>query len=311
MMKRTFLPGSHRTRRRFLKEGAVLGLSAVTPSPAAPRLPEISLGPHRVSRLIVGSNPMLGYSHLTGLVSRMMSEYFTVERIADFLGHCTRLGINTFQSSYDAKLEEALDKFRENGGQIQWICLANRELLTERNALQRVVQRHHPLGVVHHGWPCDRHFRAGTMDRVHDFCKMARDLGVLVGVSTHNPQILRYLHRQHWEEVDFYMASCHFVSRTREELQEKLGHVLVPDNREVYLEEDPPAMFEAVRETDKPVLVYKILAAGRYCTGPEAVENRFRFAFQHIKPTDAVIVGMFPRFEDQARMNVEFTLRWG
>lgn len=299
------------SRRSFLKEGTVAGLVAMAPPlRAAADMPRIKLGRHDVSRLVVGSNTMLGHSHLTRLVSQMMSEYFTVDRMADFLVHCTRLGINTFQSSYNEKLDRALRTFRDRGGQIQWVCLASRELLSERRALKKVIDDHRPIGVAHHGGPTDRHYRAGTMERVYEFCKMVRDLGVLAGISTHNPEILRYVEHQNWD-FDFYMASCHYLTRTRDELKEKLGHVLVPNNQETYLEGDPPAMCAAVRQTRQPVLVYKILAAGRYCNSPEQVTARFRFAFENIKPTDAVIVGMYPQIEDQARINADLTRRYG
>ena len=62
---------------------------------------------------------------------------------------------------------------------------------------------------------------------------------------------------------------------------------------ETYLPEDPVEMSQAVRESGKPTLVYKILAAGR-CRNAKELEGRFKFAFENIKATDAVIVGMFP-----------------
>ena len=57
-------------------------------------------------------------------------------------------------------------------------------------------------------------------------------------------------------------------------------------------------------ETKKPCLGFKILAAGRKCDSPGQVRGAFEFAFRNIKPTDAVIVGMFPRFSDQLSENV-------
>ena len=34
----------------------------------------------------------------------------------------------------------------------------------------------------------------------------------------------------------------------------------------------------------------------------------FRFAFENIKPKDAVVVGMFPKYEDQIALNVQHTI---
>ena len=69
------------------------------------------------------------------------------------------------------------------------------------------------------------------------------------------------------------------------------------------LEEDPPRMFAAMRRTAKPCLAFKILAAGRLSDNADWVEEAFRETFRQIKPTDAVIVGMYPEYEDQPAQN--------
>jgi transcriptional regulator with GAF, ATPase, and Fis domain len=61
-------------------------------------------------------------------------------------------------------------------------------------------------------------------------------------------------------------------------------------------------MTEVVRQVEQPCLGFKILAAGRLVHKQEVRES-FRFAFEHIKPYDGVIVGMYPRFHDEIREN--------
>jgi uncharacterized Fe-S cluster-containing MiaB family protein len=65
-------------------------------------------------------------------------------------------------------------------------------------------------------------------------------------------------------------------------------------------------MFEVMRQTDKPCLAFKILAAGRLCDKQEMVEQAFKSTFEQIKPNDAVIVGMYPEYEDQATLNAQY-----
>jgi hypothetical protein len=55
-------------------------------------------------------------------------------------------------------------------------------------------------------------------------------------------------------------------------------------------------------------LAFKILAAGRHCATQEDVRKAYRYAFGHIKAKDAVVVGMYPRDEDQVTLNVGHTL---
>ena len=67
---------------------------------------------------------------------------------------------------------------------------------------------------------------------------------------------------------------------------------------------------EAVRSTDKPCLAFKILAAGRLCDQQELVEAAFQQAFGSMKPNDAVIVGMYPEYEDQVAINAGYVRRF-
>jgi hypothetical protein len=39
--------------------------------------------------------------------------------------------------------------------------------------------------------------------------------------------------------------------------------------------------------------------------------SAFRYAFDRIKRTDAVIVGMYPRFEDEVRLNAGNARKYG
>jgi len=98
--------------------------------------------------------------------------------------------------------------------------------------------------------------------------------------------------------------------RTREELRALLGDVPLPP-KEVYLEGDPPRMFAAMRQTDKSCLAFKILGAGRLCDRQEWVEQAFESTFRQIKPNDAVIVGMYPEYEDQMALNAGYVRQFG
>jgi hypothetical protein len=52
-------------------------------------------------------------------------------------------------------------------------------------------------------------------------------------------------------------------------------------------------------------LVYKVLAAGRANLSRAGIREAFEFTLRHIKPIDAMIVGMFQEFGDQVKMNAE------
>ena len=97
-------------------------------------MPMIQLGAHRVSRLVVGANPINGYSYMGSHTDQHMREYFTVERTTEFLANCEKQGINTHQSSglAGSKSLEAMKTLRARGSKMHYISLhAGRETIKE------------------------------------------------------------------------------------------------------------------------------------------------------------------------------------
>ena len=290
-----------RSRRRFLQSaaGATGGLALAggraLSADAAQRLPAVRFGKYEVTRLIVGSNPFYGYSHSVPVLDQIMQEWNTAERVSKTLDACQRNGINTYQGNGRARSVADLERFRAAGGGMHVISLATGD------AIQQVVEQVKPIGMAHHGEVTDRLFRDGKLEEVHEFTKRARQAGVMVGVSTHQPENIARIEELGWD-VDFYMGCVYNRTRTPEQLRALLGDVPEPPS-EVYLQGDPARMYQVMRQTKKPCLAFKILAAGRRAGSPRAVEEAFRTAFASIKPQDCVIVGMFPRFKDEVAEN--------
>ncbi len=267
-------------------------------------MPCIAFGDYAVSRLILGANPINGGSHLSRFVNMQMKRYFTAERIQATLRQCAAHGINTWQSG-PVNLE-AYQTYVASGGTMHYIALAS-DSEQDPDMLERLVAGG-TIGVAHHGETTDVFWKTGQIDKAREYCKRIRDAGVLVGVSTHIPDVVDHIVSAGWD-VDFFMCCVYERHRSPEELRTLLGHVPLPP-KEVYLESDPPRMYKAMRGTDKPCLAFKILAAGRLSDQPEWVEAAFESAFQHIKPNDAVIVGMYPEYEDQVAINAEYVRRF-
>jgi hypothetical protein len=304
-------------RRKFLSQfslaitGSSLALATTqeqkvsakeTFSPA-PLLPTIRLGDHHVTRLIAGSNPISGYSYMGPVLDRHMKEYFTSERIVEFLWTCEREGINTHQFSRPEQMKEVFQKLRERGSKMKFICLHSGG--PQQIPVEKVVQHTQPIAIVHHGGVTDRLFREGKSDSVHDFVKHVKDAGVLAGVSAHNPDCIKQIADEGWQ-VDFFMNFFFYLTRTPEEL-EKMPPVVTVQIGYSFFAPDPTAMTKVIRQVDQPCLGFKILAAGRMCENDKKVEAAFKFAFDHLKPTDGVIVGMYPRYHDQIHQNAQYT----
>jgi len=286
------------TRRRFLGASAVLAARSSAAPPAL--LPTIRLGKYEVTRLILGANPFYGFSHFNRLLDQHMLEWSTPENVLKTVRACEENGINTWQLSDAKRGLEDVQRYRQEGGKIQWILLSSRRMEEDLSLIPKIAKLG-PIGIVHHGGTTDRRWRNGEQAKIKEFLKAVRDAGVLVGLSTHNPIVVEEVESQGWD-IDFFMTCVYRVTRTDAELENLLGQRPLG---EVYLPQDPPRMYRAVRQSRKPCLAFKILAAGRLTDSPQSIDRAFQFAFDNIKPTDAIIVGMYPRFSDQVRDNVE------
>ncbi len=294
-------------RRSFLKQAAAAASSVAARAPtagaepASSLLPTIKLGPHNVTRLILGGNPVYGYSHFNKLFSQHMTDWHTPQRVAELLKRCEEAGINTWQNSYSERTLQDLDRYRESGGKMHWLLLGKPDWDQHPEHLDEAI-RHKPIGIAPHGALAERLHRQDKLHVLTTLLKRIRDKGVLVGLSAHNPALIELAEERQWD-VDYYMCCLYYLTRPRNEYQKILGKDLPLG--EIYLPSDPPRMFKAVKATHKPCLVLKVLAAGRRVASPAEVRACFATALENIKPHDAMIVGMYQQFGDQVGTNAK------
>jgi hypothetical protein len=299
-------------RRHFLKaSGAaslagavVLGQSPETSAAVVltdPLLPTIKLGPHAVTRLIIGGNPIYGHSHFNRILSETMVRWHTPERVVELIRHAETKGINTWQNSYTERTMSDLDRYREAGGKMHWLCLGKPDWDENPERINDAAKRK-PIGIAPHGALAERLHRANKLDVLTGLLKRIRDTGVLVGLSAHDPRVIELAEEKGWD-VDYYMCCLYYLTRPQVEFQKLLGPDLPLG--EIYLPSDPPRMFKVIRAARKPCLAYKILAAGRRVESPAQVRQSFEIALGQIKPTDAVIVGMWQQLGDQVGENAQ------
>jgi hypothetical protein len=292
-------------RRTFLRQAATAasGLATLTqPASAAESaslLPTVKLGPHAVTRLIIGGNPVYGYSHFNKLFSQHMTAWHTPERVEALLKRCEEVGINTWQNSYADRTLEDLERYRAAGGKLQWLLLGKPDWDRFPERIDDAA-RHKPIGIAPHGALAERLFRADKLTVLTDLLKRIRDRGVLVGLSAHNPALIEHAEEKGWD-VDYYMCCLYYLTRPREEFQKLLGKDLPLG--EIYLPSDPPRMFKVIQAARKPCLAYKVFAAGRRVGSPAEVRSCLATALANVKPTDALIVGMYQQFGDQVGEN--------
>jgi hypothetical protein len=128
-------------------------------------------------------------------------------------------------------------------------------------------------GVMDHLWATDQ------LDQVPPAVAMIKDAGLLAGVAGHTPPVFAWA-EEHLD-VDYYMCSYYNPIPRKDSAEHQHGY------DEAYLEEDRRAMTDLIQELRRPVIHYKILAAGR-----NDPAGAFEVAARMMRPDDAVCVGI-------------------
>jgi len=314
------------TRREFLQTGAaavaaglIAGSSKLAaetpkgaqatakPAPAATatassavdmvQVPTMKFGGVYISRMVMGANPLYGFEHYNLNFASTMADWYTPDKVVEVLQRAQCYGINAFNYVNIGRGPSDWARFLAAGGKMHMICQ-----VTAHDDAAQMVRDLKPLALHRQGEVVDIAFRERNMDSVREWCKKVRDMGVMVGVCTHKPEVIDLVESQGWD-VDFYAGCVYNRTRTSEEIKQVLNGELIEMPRELYLQSDPPKMYKVMRQTTKPCFAFKILAAGRI--SPEGIEGAFRTAFQSIKPIDGVFVGMYPRTKDEVKENAE------
>lgn len=287
--------------------------AATAPANVPGPLPQVTIAGVRIPRMIIGSNPIGGWSHSVPNMSLAMPDYFTLERTVEFLKRGEQAGLNVWLGYWGEKALKALKTLWSQGYKMRPYFLGT---LNVKGKLQSGsesgfnddLQDYKPIFYVHHGNVTDFLFSAGKQELVHTFVKKVHDeLGIPAGVSAHNPDNIKYMEDKGWE-VDLYQTCLYYITRPKEEIRAKLGTAMLG---EPFLESDRDNMLEVIQQVKKPCLAFKILGAGWHCSTDRSVEEAFEYALTRIKKTDAIIVGFWPKFKDELTQDIQFLCKYG
>lgn len=240
-------------------------------------IPQIQFAGLVVSRLIVGGNPFSGNSHRSDATSREMRDYYTTARIIEVLARCESLGINAFVGRADAHIIRVLHEYWNAGGRMAWIAQTAPEMRSVDDNVRRAVGEGARAVYIHGGW-FDERFEAGNLAEVERALATIRGAGVPAGIAGHIPEY--HLAAVGQLAADFHLVCCY-----------RCGGIRAAKGEAFDSADFAPAL-AAIARLPRPCIAFKLLGAARF---DPAVQ--IPTAARTIKPTDAILVGFFPKHQ--------------
>lgn len=208
-----------------------------------------------------------------------MKRWFTVQRIKDVLGEGESLGVNTLIARTDQHIMRLLLEYWDEGGEIQWFAQTCPGEGPAERCIERAIEGR--ARACHlHGGVMDHLLAQGKLDEVPGQIERIRSAGMLAGIAGHDPEVFRWAETN--VDIDYYLCS-YYNSMRRDQKPEH-------DERaqEWFWDRDRKMMADLIRTLSRPVIHYKIMAAGRN----DPVEA-FAFAARAMRTQDAVCVGIY------------------
>lgn len=229
----------------------------------------------KISRLMIGANPFGGFSHQSKERDKAMVSYNTVERIRETWDRAEKAGITTMITNNETPhVIQAVREYRAANGALQWIAQIN--CRTKPN-MEAAIDEAVEIGckaLYFHGALTDDAYTRKDDDQLKSWCAYARKRGVPAGLAGHSPDAHRWAYDS--GIADFHVV-CFFNCGS-----------LHAGKGEKFRLSDMAKAVDVIRYIKKPCIGYKIMGAGRI-----DARMAFEYAFENIKPTDAVNVGMF------------------
>lgn len=245
------------------------------------QFPRTNVGGISVSRMIIGTNWMLGYSHTSLSADKMIRrQYDSVDAYKPILETYLKYGVDTIMAPFDlddaSRLYPAVKETEQKVGK-EIILVETPRLNVDNNPQARheaeqtikgCAQRGGKLCLIHHSSAEELvNKNTGTLDRLDDYTKMIRDAGMVPGLSAHMPELVVYSDRNGYDvETYIQIFNC-------------MGFLM-----QVEIE----TVASIIQNAKKPVMTIKSMAAGR-CSPYVGLT----FSWNAIRSQDMVTVGAF------------------
>ncbi len=251
--------------------------SAPPPPQPVKGLPQGKIKDLNISRLICGGNLISGFAHSRDLiyVSSLLKHYFTDEKVMETLAICEQNGINTAILRVDDNTLRILNKYRKQGGKIQWIAQAAKVGENDMPDIKTAIDNG-AVAVYTHGGVGDRYAGQNRVDILGKALDLIRENGLPAGIAGHKVEVPIACEKAGLKP-DFYMKT--FNSK------QYWSAGIMPENDSIF-DETPEKTLECMKTVECPWIAYKVLGAG-------AIHPKEGFQYAYENGADFLCVGMF------------------
>jgi hypothetical protein len=248
-------------------------------------LSTIQIGHLSASKLILGSNPFSGYSHQSRERDLEMMHYYTTARIKETMHQAENLGINTLLGRADRYIARVMLEYWDEGGKMQWFAQTCSEYVTLSRSIAEAIDGGAAACYLH-GGQMDHFLAQNKLEDIPAAIAQIRDAGLPAGVAGHTPRVFEWAEEN--LDLDFFVCSYYNPMRRDEDPEHVYSHAYGVE--ETFIPGDRDAMVRTIQRLSKPVIHYKVLAAGR-----DEPRQAFAFVAQHLRPQDGVCVGVYTK----------------
>ena len=245
-----------------------------------------------LSRMIIGTNWLAGWSHTSPSADKMIMErHATKETIVPMLETYLKYGVDTIMGPFGITpvIVEAIKEAEQKTG--KGMIMVDTPIINMENSAagrkeaEDLIKKGRDLGakisLVHHS--CAEQLvskRNQTMDGLPDYLAMIRDAGMIPGLSAHMPELIVY------SDLNGYDVQTYI------QIYNCMGFLMQVEVETVN---------QIIHSAKKPVMTIKPMAAGR--TTPFVGLN---FSWATIRDCDMVTVGCFN--EREVEEDIEISL---
>lgn len=245
-----------------------------------------------LSRMIIGTNWMLGWSHTGAAADKMITNrYDAKEKMYPILEAYMEKGVDTIMAPFGLSpiLVDAIKEVEQKTGRpiimVDTPCINVDDTTQGRKEAENVIKacadRGSKICLIHHSSVEQLvNKNKGIIDRLPDYTKMIRHAGLVPGLSAHMPELITYSDDNGYDiETYIQIYNC-------------MGFLM-----QVEVE----TVARMIHNAKKPVMTIKPMAAGRITP-----YVGFNFSWNTIRDCDMVTVGAFSA--DEVHEDVEISL---